>query len=493
MKKVLLSYSLSLLFMAVSAQTDSIDIETISINATLATADDPLTVQNIDAAEIDRVYIGQSPSALLEQLSPSIISYGDGGNNIGNYVQIRMRGMSQSRINMTLNGVPLNDMLDQATYFSNFSDFGNSIGSMQVHRGVGTSNNGVASLAGAVNFKSPDLKTIEKGGEVQGLFGSFRTNRVAMEGQSGLLDNGWSFYGRMTRTQSDGYKYNSGTNAHSMFASAGYFGEGHWLQITALSGKTQNGQAYLPVLLSDIEADPRTNNNHPVDTDDFEQEQIQIKFSLPRNNFIWNATGYYGGARGVFPFSYEYNGLFKNQYGVQNDQFGLMTDIHYVKDQMDIRAGIHGYLFDRINRDYSEPDSANPFNLQTSDKNELSLFGKINYDLGDINVYADAQVRHIYMDFSEEYPTSQRRTFFSPKLGLKYSLDDSQSLYLSYGYTKREPTRSDFRNSVGEIKDESVSDIELGYTYTTDKGQLQANLFYMDFSNEIALKTCAQL
>lgn len=477
-----------LLSTMLKGQIDTIAVEQITVTATRASQDDPLTIQNINKTEIEEVYIGQNPSALLEQLSPSIVTYGDGGNTLGNYVQIRMRGISQSRVNMTLNGVPLNDMMDQGTFFSNFGDFGNSISSIQVHRGVGTSNNGVASFAGAVNFEGPQLRSNSDGVELQSTVGSFGTGRIAMEGQTGMTESGWSFYGRGTHLLSDGYKINSGTTSNSMFLSGGYFGAKDWVQVTAFAGSTQNGQAYLPVLRSDIDENPRTNYNWNTDVDDFSQELIQLKYTrLAGSNTVWNTTAYYGGARGFFPFSYEFGGLVTEQYGVENNHYGIMSDVNYDNGSLNLKAGIHAYTFDRENLDFFEPDIDNPFGLENSEKREFSVFAKANYDLGSINLFADVQLRNVAMQFSESNLSDRNNTFINPKIGINFSLAESTRLYVSYGLTSREPTRSDVVNSGGSIENESVSDLELGYQYSSDQFQIQANVFHMDFNNEIAL------
>jgi len=200
MKKSI-AFTLTLVLLStwiINGQTkDSIDIEQVIILASRASDNDPVTIQNISAREINRLYNGQDPAVLLQQLSPSIISYSDAGTDIGNYAQFRMRGITQSRINVTLDGVPLNDMLDQGVFFSNFSDFANSVESIQVQRGVSASNVGVASYGGAINFESARVFGRDRGAELQMTTGSFGTLRTAAEVKTGLMDNGKNKYGRI--------------------------------------------------------------------------------------------------------------------------------------------------------------------------------------------------------------------------------------------------------------------------------------------------------
>ena len=116
--------------------------------------DAPIAKTDIDRQQIETLHYGQDPLYMLEQQSPSFITYSESGTGFSNYGQFRLRGIDQSRVNITLDGAPLNDMIDQGVFFSNFTDFSNSLESVQVQRGVGTSTNGTASYAGSVNFES---------------------------------------------------------------------------------------------------------------------------------------------------------------------------------------------------------------------------------------------------------------------------------------------------------------------------------------------------
>jgi len=159
----ILSLMFTLFVVSVSAQefissVDSVDIENVIISVSRVADNAPVTYTNVDQAQINEIYIGQDPAVLIERLVPSIVSYSDGGTDIGNYSQFRLRGIDQDRLNISLNGVPLNDMVDHGTFFSNFSDFGNSVESIQVIRGVGANSVGAASYGGSVNFESPNRK-----------------------------------------------------------------------------------------------------------------------------------------------------------------------------------------------------------------------------------------------------------------------------------------------------------------------------------------------
>jgi len=471
------------------SSSDTVDIEQVFISATRASKSDPITFQNIPKRKIEKIYSGQDPSVLLQQLSPSIVSYSDAGTDIGNYAQFRLRGISQTRINVTLNGVPLNDMIDQGVFFSNFSDFGNSVESIQVQRGVGSSSVGVASYGGAINFESINVFKADPGAELQLTTGSFGTLRTSAEVKTGLMKNNIGAYGRISRTTVDGYKNHSGSDSYSIFGSVGWAGDRDIIKLTGFMGKTQNDQSYLPVLLSDIDIDPRTNNNHPNDTDDFEQELIQLQWNrgLTEDTRV-DATLYYGGARGVFPFGIDDETQFV--FGLTNDHYGFLSNFTYEASNVSFKAGLQAYKFDRTNFEYIAPNVSNPYDRDQTTKNEVSAYTKVNYNVGDLSFYGDIQFRNVSIDLSpdEELGTGldleESWFFVNPVVGLNYQLNDYSQAYLSIGRSGREPTRSDIRNGVTE--EEYVTDLELGWKYNVGGWKVGANLFHMKFDNEIS-------
>ena len=490
------------------------ELEQIAVMGTRARTDDPITQTNIGLEEIENMYTGQDMSVVLEKLSPSIITYSDAGADIGNYVQFRMRGIDQTRINTTLNGVPLNDMIDQGVFFSNFSDFGNSIQSIQVQRGVGTSTNGTSSYAGAVNFEPTRLNEPNPGLELQLLGGSFGTFRASGELSTGKLKNDLAFYSRFTRTISDGYKDHSGSDSYSFFVSGGYLGAKDVLKVTAFAGKTQNDQSYLPVLRTSINQNPKTNVNSPNDTDDFEQELIQLQYTrVIKDALLFNASLYHGGARGVFPFGT--GPTTQTLYGLENKHDGFFSDISYEQGNLSLKAGVHGYLFKRENINSTAPNTSQPDYKDKTNKEEASFFAKIGYKSGAFNFFGDLQLRYVNLAFQADLILSyggpvpaggvdaSRNWFFAnPKVGVGYALDDRSSFYASFGRTGREPTRTDILqgdgSSVNEfnylsaqdenvVKEEYVNDFEIGYRYETQHLGVVLNYFHMDFENEISM------
>lgn len=489
----------------------TVQLEDVFIIGVRAGEKAPVSQNTFDRASIEAVDLGQDASLTLEKLSPSILSFSDAGSGAGNYNQFRLRGIDQTRINITLNGVPLNDMIDQGVFFSNFVDFTSSMESIQVQRGVGLSSNGTASYGGSVSYESANLDTEMPSAGIEFSAGSFRTLRLNAEAATGKSENGFSTYARVSRITSEGYKYHSGSNAQSLFFSTGKFFDNSVLKLTAFSGKTQNDQAYLPVLLSDIESDPRTNYFSKNDTDDFEQEFIQLQYAQTINEELtWNSSAYYGGARGFFPF---FDSFFNAQtlYVLSNNHYGLMSQLNWYKEGFQLSGGLHAYAFDRENETAIAPQISNPYYNDRTDKDEFSAFARIEYDISDLTLFADVQFRNVSMTFNadtllqlsgiHEYTRSE--SFFNPRIGATYSLSKSNNVYASFGRTGREPTRTDllqgdFNSAISAfnytafindntVKSEFVNDFEVGFRHASEKLKVNINGFFMSFENEISL------
>ncbi|MGB3849993.1 MAG: TonB-dependent receptor [Tunicatimonas sp.] len=506
---------------------EDISLEEVVIQAIRADEQAPVTQTTIDQQGIEAVYVGQDALFALEELTPAVLAYSESGTNISNYGQMRLRGIDQTRINITLDGVPLNDMIDQGVFFSNFTDFGNSIASVQVQRGVGTSTNGTASYAGSINFESVDLNDSVPSVEAQLMGGSFNTYRLSGEAKTGLLANKTAFYGRFTRTNSDGYRDHSSTNSYSFFFSGGYFGRKSLLKVTGFTGRSQNGLAYLPVALSDIQRRPRTNYVSENDIDEFGQSLILLQYTrFVGINTTWTSTLYYGAAGGDFPIGFSApantfsvsgsDTVFNTtdqftqlNYPLLNDHYGLMSTVGHTfgDDRWELDGGVHAYTFRRENQEAVLPDDANPYYQDRSRKDEFSTFAKLSYSYRDWLLFADLQLRAVNLQLRAdtallEQPAlipDRQWLFLNPKVGVTYQLSRLANLYASYGRSGREPTRFDIlgaaqinRFNLASVQDrdavqaEYVNDFEVGVRVNATRFSGQANLFHMQFTNEIA-------
>jgi iron complex outermembrane receptor protein len=486
--------------------------ENVLVQSVRASESAPVAQTTISAAKIDALFLGQDPQYLLEKAAPSIIAYSEAGTNFSNYGTFRLRGIDQTRINMTLNGVPLNDMIDQGVFFSNITDFTNSIRSMQVQRGVGVSGNGTSSYGGSINFESLNLRDAKPGAEVQLGSGSFNLFRGSAEVRTGIMPNNVSIYAKYTTFSTDGYRYNTGTKAQSAFVSGAYFGERDMVKVTGFFGRTQNGLGYLAVPKPLIDRDPRTNIGDASDRDDFGQQFLQIEYSRAlTGRMTLAASAYYGGAGGDYfaGFRDTAQNLTQINYPLRNDHFGALASLAILSDDNALEAtfGVHAYTFLRRNWETLMPDYTSNYYDDRTVKNEASAFAKASYRLGALLLYGDVQARAVGMSFTPDkralttVPTIPTQTWFflNPKIGATFNASENLDVYASFGRTGREATRFDMLGSTqivdgnvnvllkpNTVRPEFVNDLEGGLRLHGSGLQAQVNGFYMQFTDEIA-------
>jgi iron complex outermembrane receptor protein len=487
--------------------------EEVSVSAIRARSDAPFTEVTRSKEDIERIFQGQDGAFLLEELSPSIVSYSESGTNFSNYGGFLLRGMDQTRINITLNGVPLNDMIDQGVFFSNFTDFGNSIESVQIQRGVGTSTNGTSSYAGSINFESLNLMDSVASGEIQLTGGSFNTRRASVEVKTGRLKNNTAFYARYAHMLSDGFRDNMSTNSRSMFFSGGWFGQKQTLKFTGFIGQSQNGLGWEPVARSILDENPRFNQFSPNDVDNFGQWMAQLQHTYEFNK-DWNlvTTAYYSGAGGDFPFGFddpESGDFMQINYPLYNDHVGAMSNFRggFLNNNIVLRGGVHAYTFRRRNLEQIVPNFDQPYYNDRSQKDEASAFVKGSWRLDNLEIFGDVQVRAVSLDFFPDadflgfdasVPT-RNWVFINPKAGFTYHLNDELNVYASFGRSGREPRRFDILGStqintinlpivrnLDGVEAEFVNNLEAGVRFANKNYRFALNAFYMQFQNEIA-------
>ena len=156
---------------------DTIDINTIEVIGIKADNRTPITKTNLERKDIDLLSNYYEELPLFLNKTPNITSSTDGGHNLG-YTYFRLRGIDQTRINMTMNGIPLNELEDQGVYFSNYPDFLTSMNSVQIQRGVGTTSNGTSSYGGSINFEAKDGNIRNTSMNISG--GSFNTKKFSI-------------------------------------------------------------------------------------------------------------------------------------------------------------------------------------------------------------------------------------------------------------------------------------------------------------------------
>jgi iron complex outermembrane receptor protein len=529
--------SLMLLHFVGFAQTDNdtlqknLQIQEVVISGIRANEKMPVTQITLKQKQIEERYYGADIPTLLNS-TPSINSYSDNGTGIG-YSFFRLRGLDQSRINFTINGMPVNDPESQGTFFNNYADLASSAGSIQIQRGVGTSSNGTASFAGSVNLTTKALSMLPQFTINAGM-GSFNSRRVSAEYQTGLLANKFAFSGRISDVATDGYRDRSGSHINSMFLSGAYFGKKSVLKFNILSGKAQSKLAYVGIDKITLEKS-RTNNSFVNnEIDGFNQNFYQLQYSYQLSPFAGlSVSGYYitgnapkfqyflDGSYNTYSFMNMPNAIVGTDtlqytdaiasYRLNQRFYGGFANYSYKKGKVDLNIGVHANAF--ISEHFMEINWARVLPagvsqdhqayFNTGYKNEVSAFAKLNYSFTEKWIgFADLQLRYATFKYRGKDMAIHRDTFpvedmvwsfLNPRVGMRFVANEKLSFYALFGITTREPTRIDYLADEypsepikqDKIKPESVTDFELGANYSGKRLGFQANLFYMDFTNQL--------
>ncbi|WP_300674941.1 TonB-dependent receptor [Soonwooa sp.] len=476
------------------------------------------SIQNIDkvliisqAKKLDAVnYLNYHPQKdiqnngkelpfLINKL-PAITAYSDAGSNNG-YSYYRIRGIDQTRVNVNFDGAPMNEPEDQGAYFSNFPDFFNSIDFLQLQKGVGLSKNGTASYAGSLQISTPNLteRNLEFGAD----YGSYNAFRTYAKYTSGIV-NDKAIHVRMSEIYNGGYKYNSSNHGQSAMISAGIFKPKSTWKFNSVIGDQNNELAWLGVTKEQIDADPRSNANRN-EKDHFFQSFFQVSNqSKLGQNTTWQNGAHYTFLKGNYDFNLNnflglpedgemYNYAFKSNFG------GLYSNLETSWKALKIQTGLSANWYNR-DHNFTEKELGGIYN-NTGYKDDFSAFAKADYQINNLKISGSLQYRHAKFSYTgDENLKALQWDFINPKLGLTYILKSNQELFFSLGKVGREPTRNDIfagndnlsvddnnQLILGTTTPEYVTDYELGYRYFSNNLKISANLFSMDFKDEIVL------
>ncbi len=496
-----------------SATTDSLraaraqQLETVQVTAVRARAA-AVSAKTITRPELQRTYVGQETPILL-QATPNVTAYSESGSG-SNYSYIRLRGIDQTRLNITLDGIPLNEPEDQSLYFSNFPDFANSISSVQVQRGVGSSTFGVASYAGSVNFESIPVAGVAGGGEAQLTLGEFNTKRGSLIYQTGLQPSGLAGYIRGSAQETDGYRFNSGNRSRSVFGSGGWFGARDIVKLSLLAGLSSNDQAYYASPVSVLASTPRDNpfGNLPKDevTDRFHQDLVSLAWTHSISEQATFGTTLYGFDAGGW---YDYpgdNGLADAyHYRLHSRWGGAISSLNWQGDNTTAAIGANVSRYSREHWLTQRPDVDTRYYDNTGHKSEGSVFAKGSWSSGNLQVSGDVQWRNVTFRYDPTAgttltPVSTSWNFLNPKVGATLQVSTTSSAYITLGMNGREPTRADMFAGADDVdtatarsvfpltrvRPERVYDLEAGMRWASATLHLQGNAFYMRFHDEIA-------
>lgn len=445
---------------------------------------------------------GQEPSFILSS-RPSIFAYSDTGNEYG-YAYFRMRGMDQTRVNMTLDGMPLNEGEDMGVYFSNYPDVIASMHSIKVESGAGITGNGVAGYAGTIDLESVNLKRDTVSSVYAGC-GNFNTVKSCMEYNSGIKGK-WAVHFKATQQQSDGYRDHAYNNSQSAFTKVGYFfNDLHSIELLSFIGQSRNGQGWIGSSLNQIMINDRSNGCTEAETDRFVQNINKLQYKgFASDNVTFTASLYYNQLKGHYYFDVDnfminvIDSSWQNTgevdcYNLRHHMIGgnIAAKV-YVRDFV-LTTGLNASAFNRSHIGTNNLDTEEMWNNKGY-KNDVNLFAKGEYSYNGLKVVGNIQYRHADFDYRGDVAFDKVYWDFLNWSGnVSYQLNKAHSLYASATQTHREPTRSDMFGGeenlieVVTTQAESVIDYELGYNATSDGCTGNLNLYYMDFSNELIL------
>lgn len=546
----ILSVVAALLLWNLSFSQDSlktIRLEEVTVFSTRASEKTPMTHQTVSKKELTKRNLGQDLPILLN-FTPSIVTTSDAGAGIG-YTGMRIRGSDASRINVTINGIPLNDPESHGVFWVNMPDFSSSLNSVQIQRGVGTSSNGPGAFGATVNLQTNNV-SIAPFFESNNSMGSFNTWKSNVIFNTGLLKDRFNFEARLSKITSDGYVDRSASDLKSYYLSGGSFGEKTMIKAVIFGGSEVTQQAWYgtpeavltqdPTQLEDLvnfggeyasqaQLDNLANSDrrfnyylYDNEIDNYRQDHYQLHIGHSVSDILtFSGALHYTRGRGFFE-------QFKGDSDVSD--FGLipLTVGSQIFDTSDVivRRWLNNYFYGgtyALNLDLEKASftlggAANKYagdhfgeiiwvqNAVDTDirdryydgdatKGDFNIFMKGNYQIDRLNLFADAQVRTVNYETTgtdndlTAYKVDESYTFFNPKVGLTYSLNEATNLYASYAMGNREPVRSDFidANEGKTPKHETLKNLEIGIRKQGSTFSYEANFYRMNYDNQLIL------
>src|SRR5512140_651205 len=414
--------------------------ENVVVRAIRGDEDAPVTKTDLDRPALVGKAWGQELPALLAD-TPSVTQYSETGSGQG-YAYFTLRGLSQTRVNMTFDGVPLNEPEDSAVYTADFGNLALNVASVQVQRGVGTSTFGAAAYAGSVNLESLDAPRLP-GLSVSLGGGSFGTARASADWSSGTFGGGWRLSLRPSWQTTDGFREHSGVQQDSLFFTAVRDLEKSSLRISGFVGEERIQQSFNAVEPEILEKNLAFNPMSPDERDHFHEFLATVQWTLALgDDASLSLQPYAVGAGGWYRLYSDDTRTNLQEYGLSWLFGGGIATYTRKFGALRLSLGAHAYGYKSTHTQDDEDGTRNYTNHGT--KSELSGFSKLLWDLGRWHPFLDAQVRHARFGYEGDVGNvATGWTFFNPKAGVRLDVSPRTSAWLSVGRTEREPARSD--------------------------------------------------
>jgi iron complex outermembrane recepter protein len=522
-RKVLFSLFFSLFsFFSFSQEKlkDTTQLDEVVISSIRANKKTPVSFSNLTKEEFSARNLGQDIPVLMNFM-PSVVTTSDAGNGFG-YTGIRVRGSDATRVNVTINGIPYNDAESSGTFWVNMPDFASSVESLQLQRGVGTSTNGAGTFGASLNMLTENFSE-KASAEISNSFGSFNSRKHTLKFNTGLLNNNIEISGRVSKLYSDGYVDRAFSDLKSYFFQGVYKNKSTLIKALIFGGKEKTYQSWYGVDAQTLQ-DDRTFNYagyytdesgnarfYDNQTDNYQQDHGQLIWNEKINsNWSTNLSFHYTKGKGYYE-EYADDSSFE-EYNIQpilgeistdairqkwldNNFYGAIFSSNYKKDKVEVilGSGINKYEGKHFGKliwaqNATNYESGQTFYNNFGNKIDFNLFSKLYYKANSkLLLFGDLQYRAVgykanglqTVDVNDEF------NFFNPKAGLTYTLNTNSNLYFSVAVANREPNRTDYEN--GNPKPEKLIDYELGFRLSKPKTSLNANVFYMNYTNQLIL------
>lgn len=519
----------------------------VIVRATRANEKSATTYKNISKAEIQENNFGQDLPFILQN-TPGVVVNSDAGAGVG-YTGIRIRGSDNSRINVTVNGIPINDSESQGTFYVNMPDFASSVDNVQIQRGVGTSTNGAGAFGASLNIQTT-ASEMEPYAEVNSTYGSFNTWKNTVKVGTGLINNRFSFDGRLSRISSDGYVDRGSSLLKSYFLSGAYHGNKDLLRINVFAGAEKTYQSWNGIPESRLNNDVagmqayidrnglgaedaanllnsgRTYNSflYNNQTDNYWQNHYQLLYARQfSDKFSFNGALHYTQGEGYYEEYRVDNKL--SDYGLNsvvvggttisrtdlirrrwldNDFYGVTYAFNYTP-QKNLNFTIGGAYNEYKGAHFGQiiwakyASNGNPdrhYYDNEGFKTDFNTYGKVNYSpIEQLSLFADLQYRRVYYDIAgtenklNTLAINETLNFFNPKFGATYFINQQSNLYASFSVANKEPNRDDYTDAaVGTFpKPERLNDVELGYRFKNSKFNVGANAYGMFYKDQLVV------
>ncbi len=532
------------LLLAQEAVNDSLQnhLQEVEITATRATEVTPIAHTNIGQEQLSKMNTGIDFPYLVAT-TPSVVVTSDAGTGIG-YTSLRIRGTDGTRINVTANGIPVNDAESHNVFWVNMPDIASSVKDVQIQRGAGTSTNGAGSFGASINLKTDRFNTLPHA-SFSGSYGSFNTHKATVSAGTGILRDHWAVDIRLSDIGSDGYIERAATKLNSFYLQGAYYSSNTSIRLIAFGGKEQTYHAWNYATKEEMELYGRRYNScgymftdstgtaHYYDgqTDNYTQLNTQFlidhrfteRLTMNIGLHYTKGDGYYQEYKSgrklkeyALPAYYiDGNEVKKSDLvrkkAMDNHFGGTVFAVSYKDEKITATAGgganiYYGDHFGHVLwvKNYvGELLPTHEYYRNNGTKYDANIYLKAEYrPIECLNIYADAQYRHIgyriegnndkWNDATDSHQTlaiDEKFNFFNPKAGISYLPNESNRLYASVGVAHKEPTRNNYTD--GKLNEhptaERLIDYEMGYTFSSRLFTVGANIYFMDYKDQLVL------